>query len=48
MNTPNGPPVHRLFLQKTPGDFVLVQYDVIKGMLRGYDFFAGEESALIL
>ncbi len=41
------PPVHRLFIERTPGDFVLVQFDVVKGMLRGYDFFAGIESTLV-
>ena len=33
------PPVHRMFIDMIPGDFLLVQYSVIKGMLRGYDFF---------
>jgi hypothetical protein len=45
--TPNSPPVHRLFVERIPGDFVLAQFDVIKGMLRGYDFFAGVESSLV-
>ncbi|HLF65908.1 MAG TPA: DUF4340 domain-containing protein [Saprospiraceae bacterium] len=45
--TANSPPVHRLFVERTPGDFVLVQFDVIKGMLRGYDFFTGSESNLV-
>jgi hypothetical protein len=45
--TANSPPVHRLFIQRIPGDFVLAQYDVIKGMLRGYDFFTGGESNLV-
>lgn len=46
--TANSPPVHRLFVERSPGDFVLVQFDVIKGMLRGYDFFTGiEESTLV-
>ena len=43
------PPVHRLLIDMVPGDFILVQYDVIKGMLRGYDyFFEGTEQQLIL
>jgi hypothetical protein len=41
------PPVHRLFIERVPGDFVLAQFEVIKGMLRGYDFFAGIETELI-
>jgi len=45
--TADSPPVHRLFIDKKPGDFVLVQYSVIKGMLRGYDFFTGNESNLV-
>jgi hypothetical protein len=45
--TMNSPPVHRLFVERTPGDFVLAQYDVIKGMLRGYDFFTGTETELV-
>ena len=45
--TVNAPPVHRLFVDRIPGDFVLVQYDVIKGMLRGYDFFTGGETNLV-
>jgi hypothetical protein len=41
------PPVHRLFIERVPGDFVLAQFEVIKGMLRGYDFFTGIETELI-
>jgi hypothetical protein len=41
------PPVHRLFIERVQGDFVLAQFEVIKGMLRGYDFFAGIETELI-
>jgi hypothetical protein len=32
-------PLHRLFLDVQPGDFVGAQYHVIKGILKGYDFF---------
>ena len=45
--TANSPPVHRFFIERIPGDFVLAQFDVIKGMLRGYDFFTGGESNLV-
>jgi len=45
--TQYSPPVHRLFVERIPGDFVLAQFDVIKGMLRGYDFFTGVETELI-
>jgi hypothetical protein len=45
--TQNSSPVHRLFIQRTPGDFVLAQYEVIKGIFRGYDFFTGRESNLL-
>jgi len=41
------PPVHRLFVERIPGDFVLAQFEVIKGVLRGYDFFTGVETELI-
>ena len=41
------PPVHRLFVERIPGDFVLAQYEVIKGILRGYDYFTGTETELI-
>jgi hypothetical protein len=41
-------PVHRLFIDVVPGDFLGAQYTVVKGMLRGYDyFFDGEEQQLI-
>jgi hypothetical protein len=45
--TQYSPPVHRLFIERTPGDFVLAQFEVVKGMLRGYDFFTGQETQLI-
>lgn len=45
--TLNAPPVHRLFVERSPGDFVLVQFEVIKGVFCGYDFFTGNEIPLI-
>jgi hypothetical protein len=45
--TQYSPPVHRLFIERKPGDFVLAQFEVIKGMLRGYDFFTGIETELV-
>ena len=42
-------PYHRMFIDMVPGDFLLVQYDVIKGFLRGYDyFFEGPDHELVL
>ena len=32
-------PIHWLFMDVQPGDFVGAQYQVVKGMLKGYDFF---------
>jgi uncharacterized protein DUF4340 len=41
-------PVHRLFIDVMPGDFLGAQYQVIKGFLRGYDFFfEGTDQELI-
>lgn len=45
--TQHSSPVHRLFIDVKPGDFVLAQYEVVKGMLRGYDFFTGQETELV-
>ncbi len=41
-------PLHRMFMDVTPGDFMGGQYQVIKGILRGYDyFFEGDDQELI-
>ena len=41
-------PIHRLMIDMQPGDFLLAQYQVIKGFLRGYDyFFEGPEYELV-
>lgn len=41
-------PVHRLFIDALPGDFMGAQYQVVKGFLRGYDyFFEGKEQELV-
>jgi len=41
-------PVHRLFIDVVPGDFLGAQYQVIKGFLRGYDyFFEGTDQELV-
>ncbi|MDX1407045.1 MAG: DUF4340 domain-containing protein, partial [Saprospiraceae bacterium] len=42
------PAAHRFFVDMIPGDFMLAQHGVIKGILRGYDFFyQGREQELI-
>jgi len=41
-------PIHRLFIDVAPGDFLGAQYQVVKGVLRGYDFFfEGEDQQLV-
>ena len=41
-------PVHRLMIDLDTGDFLLVQYNVVKDFLRGYDYFHdGPEHELI-
>ena len=41
-------PIHRLFFDVVPGDFLGAQYQVVKGVLRGYDyFFEGKEQDLV-